>query len=80
MVERTGAAGLSLEAPQAFGRVCEALGQDLDRDLSPQARVARPIHLSHAPGPQKLEQLARPDLGTRGKGHGSPLRVCDGRW
>ena len=39
----------TLEAREAVGVVREGLGQDLDRDVSVQLRIARPIDLPHAP-------------------------------
>ena len=35
----------------------EGLGQDLDRDVAIQLRVARAIHLAHAAGPEGREDF-----------------------
>ena len=39
---------LALEARQRVGIVGEVLRQNLDRDLAPEPRIARPIHLAHS--------------------------------
>ena len=49
MIQRGQRLGFALEARQALGIVRERLGQDLDRDVAVQLRIARAIDLSHAP-------------------------------
>ena len=51
MVQRGEHLRLALEAGEAFGIVGERLGQDFDRDVAIELRVARPIHLSHPASP-----------------------------
>jgi hypothetical protein len=50
VVERGDGAGFALEALQPFRVRCDVGGKDLDRDVAPQPRVARPVHLAHAAG------------------------------
>jgi hypothetical protein len=59
-------AGKPLREP--LGVAAHPLGQDLDRDLAPQAGVESAVHLPHPPG------LVRPQPRTRGEGHGGALR------
>ena len=59
MVERRGRARLLLEALTAAGVGGQGLGQHLDRDLAPEPRVPRPIHLAHAAGAERREDLVR---------------------
>ena len=49
MRERGHGLGLALEAREAARVVCEEVGEDFDRDITIQLRVARPIDLAHAP-------------------------------
>ena len=53
---------LALEARQPVAGVRDLLGQDLDRHLAPQAGVERPVHLAHAPAPERAPDLVRPEL------------------
>ena len=48
MIERREHARFALEARQPIGVGDEGRRQDLDRDVAPQLRVARAIHLAHA--------------------------------
>jgi hypothetical protein len=48
MVEGGGGARLLLEAPQAVGTLRQQRRQHLDCDLTPQVRIPRPVHPSHA--------------------------------
>ena len=48
MAERRERLGFPLEARQAIRVLREGVGQHLDRHLSPEVRVGRPIHLTHA--------------------------------
>ena len=47
MVQRGQGLGLALEAGEAIGIVREGLGQDLDRDVAVQFRIARAKYLPH---------------------------------
>jgi hypothetical protein len=46
------------------------LGKDLDRDVSPEARVARAVNLSHAALAERTEDLEAAEPGTLFEGHG----------
>src|SRR5262249_43646458 len=46
--ERSDGAGLALEAADEVGVGKESLRQDLDRHLAAEARVLRPVDLSHS--------------------------------
>ena len=47
MIQRGKGLRFTLEAREPIGVVCEGIGQDLDRDVSVQLRIARAIHLAH---------------------------------
>ena len=64
MVERRGGARLLLEAAQPIGIGRERGGQDLDRDLASEPRVARAVDLAHAAGAERREDLVRTQLRT----------------
>ena len=57
MVEAGQGAGLALEAMQALLVFREVFGQDLDRDLSVQARIFRTPHFAHGASSDRGEQL-----------------------
>ena len=58
-----------LEAAEAVGIGGDVVGQDLDRDVAPEARVPRAVHLPHAAGPEKLDDLVRPETGSCRESH-----------
>ena len=80
MIQRSQQPRLALEArePLAVGR--ERVGQDLDRDVAPEPRVARAIDLAHAAGTQERDDLVHTQSLTD-ELHRSPaiLRVNAGR-
>ena len=53
MVERREDLRFALEAREPIGIVANDVGQDLDRDVAFQLRVARAIHLAHAAGAER---------------------------
>jgi len=57
----------SLEIPR------ERLGQDLQRDVTIQPRVARTIHLAHATGSERRQDRVRPERLARRERHRSGL-------
>ena len=57
MIERGEDLGLALEAGEALGVVCEQVGQDLERDVATELRVARAIDLAHAAGAEQREDF-----------------------
>src|SRR5438132_3421373 len=61
MVQRGKRLGFALKSCEAVSVLRESLGQDLDRHLTPESRVRRPIHLSHAAGANGGDDLVRAD-------------------
>jgi len=61
---------LALEAPAQAGVVGEAIGQDLERDVSSETAVSRAVDLSHPSGAEGSQDLVRPEAGAGGQGHG----------
>ena len=59
MIERGEDFGLALQAGDAIGILCECGGQDLDRDVALQARVAGAIDLAHAAGAEHRFDFVR---------------------
>jgi hypothetical protein len=51
--------------------VDERVGQDLQRNITIQLRIARPIHLAHAPFTDQGGNLVRTKSGAWAQGHGS---------
>ena len=66
MVEQARGAGLLLEAAQPVGVGREGAGQDLDRHVARQARVAGAVDLAHSARAQESGDLVGPDLGSGG--------------
>ncbi len=62
---------LAREAPERFGVVAVARGDDLERNVALEPRVARPIHLAHASGPERSKDLVRPEARPGPERHGS---------
>jgi len=52
---------LAPETRQGVGVVRHVLGQDLDRHVAAQPRVARPIDLAHPTGTDEVRHLVRPE-------------------
>jgi hypothetical protein len=51
--------------PLPRGRVRRKIcGKDLDRNIAPQSRVARPVHLAHAARAQRRDDLIWTECGT----------------
>ena len=70
MIERGQHLRFALEAREPFGIKGEAVGQDLERDVALERRVARAIHLAHAARTERGQDLVRPELIPGGKSHG----------
>ena len=60
--------GFALEAGEPIRVVRERLGQHLDRDVPPQVRVRRAIHLAHAAHADLGGDFIRADT-NQGQGH-----------
>jgi hypothetical protein len=73
MVQRRNRPRLLLEAPQAVGIVSEGNRQYLQRHISQQSSVAGAIHLSHAAGTDKCNDLVRPELRVCREGHSAGI-------
>src|SRR5437016_4281136 len=48
MIQRRERLGLALKARESIGGACEGLWQDLDRDITIELGVARPVYLAHS--------------------------------
>ena len=70
MVQRARGACFALEALQAVAVVGERRGQQLDRHLAAEAGVAGAIHLAHAPGPERAENLVGAETASGREQHG----------
>ena len=66
MVELARGAGLLLEAAEPVGVGREGGGQDLDRHVARQARVAGAVDLAHSARAQESRDLVGPDPGSGG--------------
>jgi hypothetical protein len=69
VVQPGGGPRLLLEALAAIGVVCELLRENLDRELAPEALVARAVHLAHASRAEGSEDLVRTELLPRRERH-----------
>ncbi len=65
MIERCEKARLSLEPLSSLFTFKELFRQYLYRDLSIEARVFRPVDLSHSARADRDQNLVRPEAGTR---------------
>ena len=65
---------LTLEALAELRIGGERVGQDLDRDGAVEPRVAGLVHLAHAAGAERRDDLVRAETGTRCEGHASVHR------
>ena len=61
MVQRREHLRLALEPRQPLGIARERAGQDLDRDVATEPRVAGAIDLAHAAAPEQRENLVAAD-------------------
>src|SRR5262245_34086936 len=69
MIQRGECAGLALKAGQAFGVMCESLGQDLDRDVAAQVGVRGSIDFPHAAHADLGATFIRAESGAGGQCH-----------
>ena len=63
-------AGFLFESALAIGIARECRGQELDRDVPLQLRIARAIHLSHAADAETSKELESANSIARGSAHG----------
>ena len=66
VIQRRESLGFTLEAREPISVVRERLGQDLDRDVAIQLRVAGPINLPHAPFADAGDNFVDTETGTGG--------------
>jgi hypothetical protein len=64
VVEGGDGAGLALEPRESLRVGAHFLRKDLDRHLAPEAWIERAVDLAHPPGPEKPEDLVRPQPGS----------------
>ncbi len=64
VVERPGRTRLVLETTESIRILRERRRQNLDRDVAPEPRVARPVDLSHAARAERREDLVRTEAGA----------------
>ena len=69
MVDRTGRAGLLLEAAKTIEVAAKGSGQHLDRNFAAQTRVAGTVHLTHAARAQRRDDLVGPEFCAGSQGH-----------
>jgi hypothetical protein len=69
VVEGSGGAGFLLEPLQAVSVARKSRRQDLDCDVAPQSRIARPIHHTHPAGAERREYFVGTEARAGGKGH-----------
>ena len=68
---------LALEAREPIRMARERARQDLDRDVAPELRVVRPVHLAHAAGAEQRLQLISAKGRTRSWSSGTKsVTVC----
>jgi len=67
VAEAGGGAGFPLEVLEPRGIAGHGVGDDLHRDVAPQARVARPVDLAHAPCSEGRRDLVGAETGARGQ-------------
>ena len=73
MGERGHGLGLPLEAREAARVVCEEIGEDFDRDITIQLRIACPIDLAHPPCTDLAEDVVATE--ARAGSEGQTVRV-----
>ena len=69
MIERREQPRLPLEPLPSLFTFEELFRQNLDRDVTSEARVLRPVDLAHAPRPEGRKDLVRPELRSGGERH-----------
>jgi hypothetical protein len=65
-----------LEPRESLGIVGKRVGQDFERDITPELRVAGTIHFAHPTAAKGGEDFVRTDAATRGQGQGNPTCPC----
>src|SRR5262245_25240607 len=70
MVQAGDGPGLTLEALAQVRALGEVIGQYLDCDRAVEARVFGPVHLAHAPGPERRHDLVGAQAPAGREAHG----------
>ena len=70
MIQRRERLRFAREPREAIGIVREGVGQDLDRDVAIQLRVARAIHLAHAAVADRRGDFVDAETGAGSEGQG----------
>ncbi len=73
MIQRREQLRFALEAGQPIGIAGEEVGQDLERDVAPEPRVAGAIDLSHAAGAERGDDLIGAQFRAGSQGHALAL-------
>ena len=73
MVQRGQGLGFTQEAREPLGVVRERLGQDLDRDITIELGIPRPVDFAHAPAADRLDELE--DAEARAGGEGQTVEL-----
>jgi hypothetical protein len=79
MIQRRERRRLAFKPSQPFGIAGKLLGQDLQRNIPPQARVTCTIHLAHAAGPQRADDFVWTYEGAGNESHAECVRMLQGR-
>jgi hypothetical protein len=86
VVQRGGCAGFLLESTEAIDVGRECCGEDFDRDITTESRIARTIYLAHATRAEGGDDFVRAETGAGSESHsdwwevyGQDLRSRDGR-
>jgi len=78
MVQRRNRFGFDVEAGPQVGTILPAIGDDLDRHGTPEARVDRAVHLAHAAVTYPGDDFVRPELRPSSERHGLSSRGVGG--
>ena len=68
MIQRREGLGFAREPCEPVGVARERVGQDFDRDVAIELRIARAIHLAHAAGTNGGEDFVRAEADAGGRG------------
>jgi hypothetical protein len=69
MIQRAGQARFLLESDEVLGVRRQLGADDLERDVSVQAHIPRPVDLAHASGPDEACDLVNTQLGASREAH-----------
>ena len=69
MVERCCGASFADHAPASIGIVRELTRQQFQRNVAPECRIVRAIHLPHSAGAERRDDLVGPDTIAGSQGH-----------